>query len=251
MPEFEKPTIALLAKWRPPYPPRPIRATDVFPALMTIVPFVTNRCTVWIRRSWLGVPNAEMLCMENALDNVSVMITIVFLLSWSLADGLICSGARSSTQKNNLSCVWCRAKWVLPASGGGAAGASMSEGYLNLGNAAGVDTSRDTSTCKCLVRNLLCHINVYFVTDYQGPRRGQRHYGYQDYYWQDLQESGRTLMSWILRILQNYLVYRYQQISAFWPYISYQNIHCNARSYPESLCIYQSYIIELDKKYKS
>ena len=44
--------------------------------------------------------------------------------------------------------MWCRAKWVLPTSGAGAAGGSMSEGYMNLANVAGVDNVRDTSTCE-------------------------------------------------------------------------------------------------------
>jgi hypothetical protein len=56
-------------------------------------------------------------------------------------------GARTSGK--NLTCVWCRAKWILPAPAGGIASRSMtSEGYMNLGDVAGVNTSRDTSSCK-------------------------------------------------------------------------------------------------------
>jgi hypothetical protein len=63
-----------------------------------------------------------------------------------LTDGLVL-GARTSGK--NLTCVWCRAKWVLPTSGAGAAsGSTTSEGYVNLSNVAGVDTMRDTSSCK-------------------------------------------------------------------------------------------------------
>ncbi|KAI0053364.1 hypothetical protein FA95DRAFT_1579484 [Auriscalpium vulgare] len=66
----------------------------------------------------------------------------------------------------NLTCVWCRAKWIVPgpARGGGrGSGAGSSEGYINLAAAAGLSPQRDTSTY------------------YHGPRRGQRHYGYQAY----------------------------------------------------------------------
>jgi hypothetical protein len=57
-------------------------------------------------------------------------------------------GAR--TAGKNLTCVWCRAKWILAPSGPGASAASgsmTSEGYMNLGNVAGMDTTRDTSSC--------------------------------------------------------------------------------------------------------
>ncbi|KZP29081.1 hypothetical protein FIBSPDRAFT_851927 [Athelia psychrophila] len=65
-----------------------------------------------------------------------------------------------------LTCVHCRAKWVLPVAGAasGSGAARSAEGYINLANVAGMDDVRDTSTY------------------YQGPRRGERHYGYQDYY---------------------------------------------------------------------
>jgi len=67
-------------------------------------------------------------------------------LSPFLMSNLITTGARTSA--NNLTCVWCRAKWILPASGNGAASGSMtSEGYMNLGGVAGVNTVRDTSSC--------------------------------------------------------------------------------------------------------
>ncbi|OCH92261.1 hypothetical protein OBBRIDRAFT_886411 [Obba rivulosa] len=67
----------------------------------------------------------------------------------------------------NLTCVFCRAKWVVaPAIGnGGSSGAvRSSEGYVNLAGVAGLSPVRDTSSY------------------YHGPRRGQRHYGYQDYF---------------------------------------------------------------------
>jgi len=55
----------------------------------------------------------------------------------------------------SLTCVWCRAKWAVATGGSGAAGASTSEGYLNLSSAAGLSPKRDTSSY------------------YDGPRRGQ------------------------------------------------------------------------------
>ncbi|KIM77496.1 hypothetical protein PILCRDRAFT_76604 [Piloderma croceum F 1598] len=59
-----------------------------------------------------------------------------------------CFDQWARTSGNNLTCVWCRAKWILPASGNGAASGSMiSEGYVNLGSVAGVNTVRDTSSC--------------------------------------------------------------------------------------------------------
>ncbi|TDL21594.1 hypothetical protein BD410DRAFT_724161 [Rickenella mellea] len=65
--------------------------------------------------------------------------------------------------KPNPTCVFCRAKWVTPGASGASGSASTSEGYVNLGGVAGVSPVRDISTY------------------YQGPRRGQRYYGYQDY----------------------------------------------------------------------
>ncbi|KAF8902798.1 hypothetical protein CPB84DRAFT_1775471 [Gymnopilus junonius] len=80
----------------------------------------------------------------------------------------------SRAQYKDLTCVWCRAKWIeAPGPGGpntpnvrGVAGATMSNrghGYLNLAGVAGISPVRDTSTY------------------YHGPRAGQRYYGYRDY----------------------------------------------------------------------
>lgn len=57
----------------------------------------------------------------------------------------------ASTGKN-LTCVWCRARWVLnPAVGGGVGGGASRgpDGYLNLAGVGGVSPVRDTSTCMC------------------------------------------------------------------------------------------------------
>ncbi|KAL5490068.1 hypothetical protein ACEPAI_4901 [Sanghuangporus weigelae] len=61
----------------------------------------------------------------------------------------------------DLDCVYCRSPWT--SSGSKSAGGKTREGYVNLAHVAGVSPVRDTSTY------------------YQGPRRGQRYYGYQDY----------------------------------------------------------------------
>ncbi|KAF8070819.1 hypothetical protein FPV67DRAFT_1488842 [Lyophyllum atratum] len=62
-----------------------------------------------------------------------------------------------------LTCVWCRARWVSAAAPGADAGAAArrtSDGYLNLSGVSGLSPVRDTSTY------------------YHGPRRG---YGYSAY----------------------------------------------------------------------
>ncbi|KAA1468285.1 hypothetical protein DENSPDRAFT_833540 [Dentipellis sp. KUC8613] len=65
----------------------------------------------------------------------------------------------------NLTCVFCRAKWAVPAPAraGPAVAGRSSGGYLNLSSIAGISPVRDTSSY------------------YHGPSRGQRHYGYRDY----------------------------------------------------------------------
>ena len=45
-----------------------------------------------------------------------------------------------------LTCVWCRARWVVDRPDGG--GIKKNKGYLNLSGVAGVSPVRDTSTCK-------------------------------------------------------------------------------------------------------
>ncbi|TBU65607.1 hypothetical protein BD310DRAFT_943167 [Dichomitus squalens] len=69
-------------------------------------------------------------------------------------------------QGKPVTCMFCRAKWNVPAvAGQGRAGrAQISEGYLNLSAAAGINPVRDTSSY------------------YHGPTRGRRYYGYQDYF---------------------------------------------------------------------
>ena len=69
---------------------------------------------------------------------------------------------KKSKAGGKLTCVWCRATYK-DMHAGGRGGVTMSEGYVNLAEIAGVSRERDTSSY------------------YQGPRRGQRHYGYQSY----------------------------------------------------------------------
>ncbi|KJA24154.1 hypothetical protein HYPSUDRAFT_38918 [Hypholoma sublateritium FD-334 SS-4] len=73
----------------------------------------------------------------------------------------------ATSSGKDLTCVWCRAPWVLPyagAAGAAVPGARRAEGgYLNLGAVGGASPVRDTTTY------------------YHGPRRGHRYYGYQQY----------------------------------------------------------------------
>lgn len=65
----------------------------------------------------------------------------------------------------DVTCIMCRAVWVGPETASSSrAKANLDEdGYLNLASVAGLSPQRDTSTY------------------YHGPRRGQRHYGFQYY----------------------------------------------------------------------
>ena len=60
------------------------------------------------------------------------------------------SGQRTAASNGKgLTCVWCRARWIIARPGGGAAGSAKSMGrYINLSDVADVSPVRDTSTCK-------------------------------------------------------------------------------------------------------
>ena len=63
------------------------------------------------------------------------------------------TGQRTAASNGkDLTCVWCRARWIVarPSSGaGGGVKRSMGAfGYMNLADVAGVSPVRDTSTCK-------------------------------------------------------------------------------------------------------
>ncbi|KAK0194810.1 hypothetical protein F5146DRAFT_923008 [Armillaria mellea] len=78
----------------------------------------------------------------------------------------VCFAQWRTTAQNsgkNVTCVWCRAEWVLPDAGKGKGKAVGEEGYVNLAAVAGVSPQRDTSSY------------------YHGVRRGSRTYGYQKY----------------------------------------------------------------------
>jgi len=68
----------------------------------------------------------------------------------------------SASSGKDLTCVWCRAQWIVARPAGVAGGVKRSMGaygYINLSDVAGISPVRDTSTY------------------YQGPRRGERYYG--------------------------------------------------------------------------
>lgn len=85
------------------------------------------------------------------------------------------TGARTAKP---LTCVWCRAAWASPtrSSNAGTSRASFSvEGYMNLGAAAGLDSDRDTSTCKYRLgvltfERMLILILLSFPLVYRLPR---------------------------------------------------------------------------------
>jgi hypothetical protein len=62
------------------------------------------------------------------------------------------SGQRTAASNGkDLTCVWCRARWIVSQPRGGADGVKRSMGaygYINLSGVAGVSPVRDTSTCK-------------------------------------------------------------------------------------------------------
>jgi hypothetical protein len=98
----------------------------------------------------------------------------------------LCSGQASSSRDGKpLTCVWCRARWIIPAStSAGTSGDSLrrSDGYINLADVSGASPIRDTNTCT--FGFFTVHIRSDTLSssvDYHGPRRGQRYYGYQDY----------------------------------------------------------------------
>ncbi|KDQ61266.1 hypothetical protein JAAARDRAFT_32263 [Jaapia argillacea MUCL 33604] len=76
---------------------------------------------------------------------------------------LECFQQWARTAGRNVTCVFCRAEWAIPGPSGGDKATRGADGYLNLASAAGLSPVRDTSTY------------------YQGPRRGSRYYGYQEY----------------------------------------------------------------------
>lgn len=72
-----------------------------------------------------------------------------FILSWQCADSRgFPAGAVTARQKGQqVSCVFCRAKWVTSGPAAAAGASRSSEGYINLGSVAGLSHVRDTSSC--------------------------------------------------------------------------------------------------------
>ncbi|CAL1705675.1 unnamed protein product [Somion occarium] len=93
--------------------------------------------------------------------------TLVFCESCGNALHKDCFQQWAKATRGNVNCVFCRAPWAPATSASGSRSASggirTSEGYVNLAGVAGLSPVRDTSTY------------------YHGPRRGQTHYGYEDY----------------------------------------------------------------------
>jgi len=101
-------------------------------------------CITWQRLLLFSVKNVGMRFTRNVLGNVSCFsIATLQLISF------VCSG-RKTAQKNvkELTCVYCRAPWVVPAPASGSKTTGTTRGgYVNLANVAGLSPVRDTSTC--------------------------------------------------------------------------------------------------------
>jgi len=102
--------------------------------------------------------------MHNVADH-----TLTYCNSCGNALHKECFQQWAKSAAHNLTCVWCRAKWgatagaSASASGSTVRAATGGEGYIRISGAPGVSPVRDTSSY------------------YQGPQRGRRYYGYQDY----------------------------------------------------------------------
>src|SRR6266545_3063212 len=109
----------------------------------TIVPFVMMPCMVWRRPALYFVRNVAMQSTRNVLANVRTFLPV---RRGSAINILV--GRRTAQNKGNeLTCVYCRARWVAPAPSGSGTAQRVPGGYLNLANVAGLSTARDTSTC--------------------------------------------------------------------------------------------------------
>jgi hypothetical protein len=84
-----------------------------------------------------------------------------FLFSIFLTSIFFLLGAK--TAAHNLTCVWCRAKWVTPGPSGGSSGQcrTTEDGYINLAGVAGISPIRDTSTCEKIFTSSTMHAHHY------------------------------------------------------------------------------------------
>jgi hypothetical protein len=83
-------------------------------------------------------------CFKQCEDHVSRVSLVRRWVTFFLVLG-------SNHLGKDVTCVYCRARWVFagPSGSGSGSGAAKrtAEGYLNLGEVAGLSPMRDTSTC--------------------------------------------------------------------------------------------------------
>lgn len=104
------------------------------------------------------------ICYENMHGAAETTLTFCDTCGNGLHTECFQQWAVTARQKGQqVSCVFCRAKWVTSGPAAAAGASRSSEGYINLGSVAGLSHVRDTSSY------------------YHGPRKGKRHNGYQDY----------------------------------------------------------------------
>lgn len=114
--------------------------------------------------------NVVMLCIKNASLNVCPFFEHQAKTRNVLTRDSSRPGTRTARAKgDDVTCVWCRTKWRFPSgsgSGNAARGSSSAEGYLNLADAAGLSSDRDSSTCA-----FFC--GFFSTIAYRGPTRAQ------------------------------------------------------------------------------
>lgn len=92
-----------------------------------------------------SVKSVGTLFTRNVSSNVSPS-NRAFLTKLTIS---ILGQRTAANSGKDLTCVWCRARWIVARPGGGAGGVKRSMGgYINLSNVANVSPVRDTSTCK-------------------------------------------------------------------------------------------------------
>ena len=97
-----------------------------------------------------SVKSVGTLFTRNVSSNVSPS-THPFLTKLTISSPPLSGQRTAASSGKDLTCVWCRARWIVARPGGGASGVKRSMGaygYINLSDVAGVSPVRDTSTCK-------------------------------------------------------------------------------------------------------
>jgi hypothetical protein len=123
--------------------------------------------------NWYGARLARTHCIRY----VSVNVSLVTRPYGSKLTRAFSHNLGKQSRGANLTCVFCRSPWPVV---GGNAKTITSEGYLNLASIAGMSGVRDSTTCN-IAYDLMLPQYSHESADYQGPRRGQRFYGYIDY----------------------------------------------------------------------